>query len=198
MRKAFTMIELIFIIVIIGILSAIALPNFFDLNFKSEIAKVKSEVNAINSRAKSEFLNNVISGRDPNSYTTIDNKGGKMFTNIFKEGLRKGTVNKGWFKSSAETSVSNTSTYPILALVDKSYDPMTDYQKYLEQELKRAGLIKDETVIAYKYSISEKIYYSFLFRSKKAEMVCVKAVCNGCNKSRRDTMNNMIRCDTEA
>lgn len=198
MKKAFTIVELIVIIVIIGILASIALPNFFDLKFKSEVAKAKSEFSAINSRTKAYFLENIISGKGSESYTKFDADKNFMFKNIFKDGLPAGTVNKGWFESSKVTTTNDTSIYPILSLVDSSYNPNTDYKKYLDQELKRAGFIKDETIIAYKYSISKDIYYSFLYRSKKAELVCVKAVCDKCNKSRKDTMNNMISCDTKA
>ena len=44
----FTMIELIFVIVILGILAAVALPKFVGLTTKAEDAKVKSFVGTLN------------------------------------------------------------------------------------------------------------------------------------------------------
>lgn len=46
-QKAFTMIELVFVIVVIGILSAIALPKFAANRSDAEIAKAKSVVSAV-------------------------------------------------------------------------------------------------------------------------------------------------------
>ena len=48
-KQAFTMIELVFVIVVIGILSAIAIPRFAVTRDDAIIVKVKSQVSAIRS-----------------------------------------------------------------------------------------------------------------------------------------------------
>lgn len=46
-REAFTMIELIFVIIILGILGAIALPNFFETQKSAQISSLKESINQI-------------------------------------------------------------------------------------------------------------------------------------------------------
>ena len=48
MKKAFTMIELIFVIVILGILAAVALPKFIGVSKQAHEANVKSFVGTLN------------------------------------------------------------------------------------------------------------------------------------------------------
>lgn len=48
MKKAFTMIELVFVIAIIGVLSAIVAPKLMGTRTDAEIAKLKEQVRAIN------------------------------------------------------------------------------------------------------------------------------------------------------
>ena len=53
-RKAFTMIELVFVIVVIGILAAIAIPKFAATRDDAQIAKGRSDVAAIRAAIVSE------------------------------------------------------------------------------------------------------------------------------------------------
>lgn len=47
--KGFTLIELVMVIVILGVLAAVALPKFADLSGEAEMAKVKSLAGAVSS-----------------------------------------------------------------------------------------------------------------------------------------------------
>jgi MSHA pilin protein MshA len=58
-QKGFTLIELVIVIAIIGVLSAIALPKFLDLSAKARIASLgaaKGSLNAISALAKANYL----------------------------------------------------------------------------------------------------------------------------------------------
>jgi len=54
MKKAFTMIELVFVIVVIGILSAIAIPKFAATRDDAVISKARAEVAAMRSAIATE------------------------------------------------------------------------------------------------------------------------------------------------
>ncbi|PHQ89244.1 MAG: hypothetical protein COB42_07285 [Sulfurimonas sp.] len=62
MKNAFTMIELIFVIVILGILSAVAIPKFGNTKNQADIAQAKSTIASIRSGIVSERQTRLITG----------------------------------------------------------------------------------------------------------------------------------------
>jgi general secretion pathway protein G len=61
-RKAFTMIELVFVIVVIGILSAVAIPRFAVNRDDAVVARAKSEVASIRSALATERQKRILTG----------------------------------------------------------------------------------------------------------------------------------------
>ena len=74
MRKAFTMVELVFVIVVIGILSGIAISKMSATRDDATITKAKSTVASIRSAISSEVQRRMMEG----NYTTIKNVGGRI------------------------------------------------------------------------------------------------------------------------
>jgi len=74
MKKAFTMIELIFVIVILGILAAVALPKFLGVSQQAHEANLKSFVGTLNRTVGPTLWSKSISdGKDGNvSYTDLE------------------------------------------------------------------------------------------------------------------------------
>ncbi len=62
MKKAFTMVELIFVIIVLGILAAVAVPRFGSTGTKAHIATARSDVASIRSSILSERQSQLIRG----------------------------------------------------------------------------------------------------------------------------------------
>ena len=56
LEKGFTLVELMIVIVIVGILSAVALPNFLSQTEKAQATEAKSQISAYLKQAHAEFM----------------------------------------------------------------------------------------------------------------------------------------------
>lgn len=95
-KKAFTMIELVFVIVILGILAGVALPKLSVTRDDATTAKMRADVSSIRSGIalqKSKYMmEGNISGWRSNIKTLV----GKNFSGVVQGGIKKGNSRNGW------------------------------------------------------------------------------------------------------
>ena len=118
-KKAFTMIELVFVIVVLGILAAVAVPRLAATRDDATVAKGRAEVSSIRSGIVTERQARLIQGSSSyaptgsgtytlngNTYKQIDNGG--MFGGVLMYPISASTGNDGW-----SSSGSGSYTYKV-------------------------------------------------------------------------------------
>ncbi len=71
-RSGFTLIELLIVVAIIGILAAIAIPNFLNAQVRSKVARVKADLNSMGVAMESYQIDNESYPADFNDFTPWD------------------------------------------------------------------------------------------------------------------------------
>ncbi len=149
-RHGFTMIELIFVIVVLGILAAVALPHLGSTMGSAQIAKAQGDVSAIRSSIASARQQMLVSGQ--NSYPskldslagTTSSEGDALFDSNGSVSILTypiyagGAVSSGkWKKTGANTYTFTVDTTPVTftytnttGLFDCTHGTATEEQKY--------------------------------------------------------------------
>ena len=81
-QKAFTMVELIFVIIIIGILAAVALPKFGESANQAHLSKAKNAVAIIQSAVTTERQKLILRGQPDVNITSLETGSTTLFNNI--------------------------------------------------------------------------------------------------------------------
>jgi general secretion pathway protein G len=119
-RNAFTMIELVFVIVVIGILSAIAIPKFAATRDDAQIAKGRSDVAAIRASIVSErqgrllqgstaYINQLDDAANATAGETLFDNNGTAANSLLQYGVTSANGNGHWMKTGA-----NAYTYQVM------------------------------------------------------------------------------------
>ncbi len=97
MRRAFTIVEIIFVIVVLGMLTAIALPKFKEMLAQADISKAKSTVTAIQSGLQVYKNKHILLGQDPYP-STLDSDNDHLFDKVLPHAISPSTKPGGWSK----------------------------------------------------------------------------------------------------
>jgi general secretion pathway protein G len=107
------MMELIFVIVVIGILAAVALPRLLSGISDAELAKAKSEIATVRSGISSAFSKNIMAGDSdkcpPLEKSTTD---GYVFEGVLSTPIKENSGDVKW-KLDQDTNTYNTYTLTI-------------------------------------------------------------------------------------
>jgi general secretion pathway protein G len=97
MKRAFTIIELIFVIIVIGILASVALPRFEESYKQSLISKAQSKVTAIRSGLQVYKNKHILLGQNPFP-ASLDSDNNHLFDQVLPDAVTPGTDPGEWKK----------------------------------------------------------------------------------------------------
>jgi len=103
-KNAFTMIELVFVIVVLGILASIAIPKFAATRTDAQISKARADISSIRSAIMTERQSRLIKG-DSSWVPQLSDNNGTLFTGsdnnhtLLMYGIPAGTTDGHWSRT---------------------------------------------------------------------------------------------------
>ena len=115
--KGFTLIELVLVIVILGIMAAVAIPRFYDMSTRAKQSARDGVAGAVRAAIQQYKANDLVTVGPPGNYpatldaaadgSTTDTSGIALFGSIVENG---GITSKGWTRVSATSYTFNDGT----------------------------------------------------------------------------------------
>jgi len=100
------MIELIFVIVIIGILAGVAIPRLFSGVSDAEIAKVKTDVATVRTAISTKYGKNVMESNDSCPALEKSTSDGQLFEGVLTYPIKQNVGNVKWDGNGTDYNVT--------------------------------------------------------------------------------------------
>lgn len=96
MKKSFTLIELVFVIVIIGILAGVAIPRLFPAITTSKYKKLETQVSAVRASIQNKYSKNILNGNNECPFLEKNTTDDTLFENILTYPIKKNSGDIKW------------------------------------------------------------------------------------------------------